>query len=90
MKGADPIARETARRIACDCNLTINKTANGEPVDIGRKSKIRPSTMARAIRERDQHCVWPGCTQSHHLHIHHIRHWADGGTTSVLNGVSIC
>ena len=70
--------------------LTINRTANGEPVDIGRKSRIWPNAMARAIRERDQHCVWPGCTQSHHLHIHHIRHWADGGTTSVLNGASLC
>ncbi len=33
--------------------------------------------MARAIRERDQHCVWPGCTQTQHLHIHHLKHWVD-------------
>ena len=90
VKGAGPIARETARRIACDCSLSINRTANGEPVDIGRKSRIWPSAMARAIRERDQHCVWPGCTQTHHLHIHHLRHWADGGATSILNGASLC
>ncbi len=90
VKGASPIARETARRLACDCSLPINTTANGEPVDIGRKSRIWPSAMARAIRERAQHCVWPGCTQSNHLHIHHLRHWADGGAASVLNGVSVC
>ena len=65
-------------------------TANGEPVDIGRKSRIWPNAMARAIRERDQHCVWPGCTQTQHLHIHHISHWADGGTTSVQNAASLC
>ena len=46
--------------------------------------------MARAIRERDQHCVWPGCAQTHHLHIHHPRHWADGGATSVQNGAALC
>ena len=90
VKGAGPIARETARRIACDCSLSIMGTANGEPVDIGRKSRIWPSAMARAIRERDQHCVWPGCTQTQHLHIHHIRHWADGGATSVQNAASLC
>ena len=90
VKGAGPIARETARRIACDCSLSINKTENGEPVDIGRKSRIWPNAMARAIRERDQHCVWPGCTQTQHLHIHHIRHWADGGATSVQNAASLC
>ena len=46
--------------------------------------------MERAIKERDQHCVWPGCTQSRHLHIHHIKHWADGGATSVSNGACLC
>ncbi len=90
VKAAGPIAHETAKRIACDCTLSIHQTENGEPVDIGRRSRIWPNAMARAIKERDQHCVWPGCTQTHHLHIHHIQHWADGGTTSVQNGVSLC
>jgi len=91
VRGAGPIARETARRITCDCSLSIIKTANGEPVNIGRKSRIWPNAMERAIKDRDQHCVWPGCTQSRHLHIHHIKHWADGGATSVetLNGLTI-
>jgi len=88
--GAGPIGRETARRIACDCSISVNKTQSGEPVDIGRKSRIWPSAMARAIRERDQQCVWPGCDHSRHLHIHHIQHWADGGSTSVENGVCLC
>ena len=90
VKGAGAIALDTARRITCDCSITINKTAHGEPVDIGRKSRIWPHAMARAIKERDQHCVWPGCTHTHHLHIHHITHWADGGTTSVENGACLC
>jgi len=43
VKGAGPIAKETARRIACDCSVTtINKT-NGEPVDIGRRSRLWPT-----------------------------------------------
>jgi len=46
--------------------------------------------MARAIKDRDQVCVWPGCIQSRHLHIHHIKHWADGGETSVNNGACLC
>ena len=90
VRGAGPIARETARRISCDCSLSIHKTANGEPIDIGRKSRIWPTAMERAIKERDQHCAWPGCTQSRHLHIHHIKHWADGGSTSISNGVCLC
>lgn len=90
LNGVGPIARETAKRIACDCSLAINSTENGEPINIGRKSRIWPSAMARVIKERDQHCAWPGCTHSRHLHIHHIKHWADGGETSVPNGVCLC
>lgn len=88
--GAGPIASDTAKRIACDCSLSTIETINGEPINIGRKSRIWPPAMARAIKARDQQCVWPGCTQSHHLHIHHIKHWADGGETSVSNGASLC
>jgi len=90
LKGAGAIARETARRIACDCSITTNRHKNGEPTDIGRKSRIWPSAMARAIKERDQHCQFNGCTRTHDLQIHHIVHWADGGTTCIENGVSLC
>ena len=90
IKGAGAITRNTARRIACDCSLTRNITANGEPLDIGRKSRLWPSAMARAIKERDQHCQFYGCTQTRNLQIHHIKHWADGGSTSVSNGVCLC
>ena len=46
--------------------------------------------MSRAIKDRDQHCQYPGCTKTHQLQIHHITHWADGGATSIENGVSVC
>jgi len=90
VQSAGPIAKETARRIACDCSISINHTSKGEPTNIGRKSRIWPTAMARAIKDRDQVCVWPGCVQSRHLHIHHIEHWADGGETSVSNGACLC
>jgi len=90
IKGVGPIASETARRIACDCGISTITTVNGEPISIGRKSRIWTTAIARAIKERDQHCVWPGCTQSHRLQIHHLKHWADDGETSVINGACLC
>jgi hypothetical protein len=90
VKGAGPIARETARRIACDCSVSTHTTVNGEPTDIGRRSRLWPNAMARAIRNRDQHCQFYGCTQTHNLQIHHIKHWADGGSTCVSNGACLC
>ncbi len=90
VKGASTIAQETAKRIACDCSIsTITKT-DGEPTDIGRKSRLWPNAMTRAIKDRDQHCQFYGCTHTQNLQIHHIVHWANGGTTSVENGVCLC
>ncbi len=90
VKGVGSIAKETVRRIACDCSVTWNTTIDGEPTDIGRKSRLWPPAMARAIKERDQHCQFNGCVQKNNLQIHHITHWADGGSTSVSNGVCLC
>ncbi|MDB4222772.1 HNH endonuclease [Granulosicoccus sp.] len=90
VKGASFLARETAKRIACDCTVSTITKDNGEPVDIGRRSRIWPNAMARAIKDRDQHCQFYGCTQTNNLQIHHIIHWADGGTTSVSNGACLC
>lgn len=88
--GAGPIASETARRIACDCSVSAILNAEGEPVNIGQKSRVWPAAMARAIKARDKHCQYPGCDQTRHLEIHHIQHWADGGSTSVENGACLC
>jgi hypothetical protein len=90
VKDAGPIARETARRIACDRCISTHTTANGEPIGIGRRSRLWPNAMARVIRNRDQHCQFYGCTQTHNLQIHHIKHWADGGTSCVPNGACLC
>ncbi|ASJ75730.1 HNH endonuclease signature motif containing protein [Granulosicoccus antarcticus] len=90
INGAGPIAIETARRLACDCSISTITHQHGEPLDIGRKSRLWPPAMARAIKNRDQHCQYPGCTQTRHLHIHHIQHWADGGSTRVDNGICLC
>ncbi|ASJ73254.1 HNH endonuclease signature motif containing protein [Granulosicoccus antarcticus] len=90
VNGAGPIAIETARRLACDCSISTITHQHGEPLDIGRKSRLWPPAMARAIKNRDQHCQYPGCTQTRHLQIHHIQHWADGGSTCVDNGICLC
>ncbi|MFK7860583.1 MAG: HNH endonuclease [Granulosicoccus sp.] len=46
--------------------------------------------MARSIKDRDQHCLFQGCTHTQNLQIHHIRHWPDNGETSIENGVCAC
>jgi len=86
--GSVPIA--TARKIACDCSVVKLLTEGGEPLSIGRKNRIWAPSMRRAILTRDRHCQFPGCSSHRFLHIHHIKHWIDGGETSIDNGVCLC
>ena len=46
--------------------------------------------MRRKVRHRDRHCRFPGCDRTRALHIHHIRHRADGGPTELWNLALLC
>ncbi|MCP4334070.1 MAG: DUF222 domain-containing protein, partial [Gammaproteobacteria bacterium] len=85
------VTAETSRRIACDSSVVcITEDENGEPLSIGRRSRSIPPPMRRALRARDKGCRFPGCTNTRFVDGHHIRHWADGGETSLDNLVLLC
>jgi hypothetical protein len=85
------VTAETSRRIACDCAVVaIKENENGEPLSIGRRSRSIPPPMRRALRARDKGCRFPGCTNTRFVDGHHIKHWADGGETSLDNLVLLC
>jgi hypothetical protein len=85
------LAPDTVRRIACDSSLLrIMEDDAGNPLDIGRKTRAVPPAMQRALRSRDGGCRFPGCTRHRFVDAHHIRHWANGGETSLDNLVLLC
>jgi hypothetical protein len=85
-----PLPIESALRLTCDCSVVEMGTLNGEPFDIGRKSR-RPSTaMRRALAKRDGCCRFPGCSRKAYLDAHHIKHWTKGGATSLDNLALLC
>jgi hypothetical protein len=80
-----------ARRLACDASLLVVKEDEvGNVLDIGRKSRVIPPAMARALAIRDGGCQFPGCCESRYTEGHHIKHWADGGDTRLDNLVTLC
>jgi len=85
------LAAETARRLACDSSVVrLIENEQGEPLDIGRRSRSIPPAIRRALKARDQGCRFPGCTHKRYVDAHHIRHWANGGETKMGNLVTLC
>ena len=85
------VSAETSRRIGCDAAIVpVFKNIKGEPLSVGRKTRAIPPSIQRALWVRDGGCRFPGCTNARFADGHHIRHWADGGETSLENLVLLC
>ena len=85
------IPAETARRLLCDAGVVpILEDAAGTPLDVGRKTRTISAALRRALVARDGSCRFPGCTNRRFIDAHHIRHWADGGETSLENAILMC
>jgi hypothetical protein len=89
---AGPVASESVRRLACDASvMRVVLSGRSEPLDVGRRTPVIPPSMRRAVIVRDGRCRFPGCDRPHTwCDAHHVRHWADGGPTSVNNLLLLC
>ncbi len=84
------IAAETARRLACDASrVMVSHDDASSILDVGRKTRTVPPALRRALESRDRGCRFPGCGLRF-TDAHHIKHWADGGETSLANTVLLC
>ena len=85
------LAGETLLRVACDAGLVVAKTtAEGEVLDIGRRSRTVSAPLLRALWVRDRCCRFPGCAQVAFVEAHHLEHWTRGGATSLWNTALLC
>jgi len=61
------------------------------PLDIGYSDTV-PAAIRHAVTLRDRHCRWAGgCSQpAAACQVHHVRHKANGGPTSVKDCILLC
>ena len=90
VEGGARVSAETSRRLACDAGVVVMRHGpDGRTLDVGRRTRAIPPAIRRALLHRDQTCRFPGCRvpfgQGHHL-----RHWANGGPTSLDNLALLC
>jgi hypothetical protein len=62
---------------------------DGRALDVGRRTRTIPPALRRALEARDRGCRFPGCG-ARFTDGHHVRHWADGGETSLQNTLLLC
>jgi hypothetical protein len=84
------VSAETSQRLTCDTSRTLMRHDEaGRVVEVGARTRTIPPSMRRALQHRDQGCRFPGCGvrigQGHHL-----RHWAQGGATTLSNLAILC
>jgi len=90
-KGRAGLPIESVKRIACDSDkVTIVDDEHGEPLSVGRKTRIVPTAIKRALQTRDKGCVFPGCHHRRFVDAHHVQHWSAGGETSLENLLLLC
>src|SRR5689334_21174808 len=76
------MARALPRKRYADCSgVIILENENGEPLDVGRQTRSIPPPLRRALHARHRGCRFPGCTHTHYVGAHHVKHWAHGGET---------
>ena len=84
------VSAGTSRRLACDASRVVMRhDEDGRLLEVGARTRTIPPALRRALDHRDHGCRFPGCgvgfTQGHHL-----RHWAEGGPTTLSNLALLC
>jgi Domain of unknown function (DUF222)/HNH endonuclease len=89
---ASALTAAAVRRLACDAAiLPAVLGGQGQVLDVGRQRRTFTGPLRRALVLRDGGCAFPGCDRpARWADGHHIKHWADGGTTCLNNAVLLC
>ena len=85
LEGGMRVSAETSQRLACDTTRVVMRhDADGRVTEVGARTRTIPPALRRALQHRDRGCRFPGCGRSFGQG-HHIRHWANGGPTTLSN-----
>lgn len=88
--GESDLPLPTLKRLCCDGQVSAIAKDGDEVLNIGRKQRMVPNRMRKALMARDRSCRFPGCHHRNYLDAHHIHHWSEGGETSLDNLALLC
>jgi hypothetical protein len=88
--GIGPIPVEVARGLAADSILSVLVTDGVDVTAVSRADRTIPAAVRRALIERDQVCVVPGCEVRDALENDHVHEFGRGGPTALDNLARLC
>jgi len=84
------LSPESLRMLCCDAAVVpIVLDGKGQPLDVGRATRVIPDGLRRAVAARDGGCGRCGRPSSW-CEVHHVIPWEQGGQTSLANCVMVC
>ncbi|MGQ0576758.1 MAG: DUF222 domain-containing protein [Pseudonocardia sp.] len=84
------LSPESLRLLCCDARVVpIVMNGPGQPLDVGRATRVIPDGLRRAVAARDRGCARCGRPPSW-CEIHHVVAWEVGGPTEIGNLVMVC
>jgi Domain of unknown function (DUF222)/HNH endonuclease len=84
------VSAETSQRLACDASrMAMQHDPDGRLVEVSARTRTIPPALRRALQHRGHGCRFPGC-HGRFTQGHHIRHWAQGGPTTLSNLTLLC
>ena len=88
----EAIGPTTAAVLLCDAHLQpVVVDSSGNPLNLGRTTRLFSSGQRRALAARDGGCIFPGCDQPPaRCAAHHLHQWILGGRTDCDNGALLC
>jgi hypothetical protein len=91
LMGIAGMPAETIRRNACDAAITRIAGRGEMDAELSQAGRTIPPAIRRALTARDRGCVFPGCGRPPEwTDAHHVRHWIDGGPTTLENLALLC
>jgi len=88
--GSTTVGPEILDKVACGGSLEVIRTVDGQPLGLGRTSRVIPNRLRRYVLHRDGGCTADGCTSRYRLEAHHVIPWSEGGSTTAENLATLC
>ena len=86
-----PIADELLEQVLANATIEAHVVdEHGTVVGSARATTTLAPKVHRAVRARDGHCRWPGCTADVALEVHHLVPRSHGGADDFANLAAVC